>query len=109
MHWSSHGHITRFMELTPGEQTSSQTMAMAAAMAARLGKEPAILKKDIPGFLCNRIAYAMYREAVYLLESGVADAASIERSFRNSVGLWAAMCGPQAPGPLPGNRPRWSC
>jgi 3-hydroxybutyryl-CoA dehydrogenase len=94
MHWSSHGHITRFMELTPGRQTSSQTMTLAAAMAARLGKEPAILKKDIPGFLCNRIAYAMYREAVYLLESGVADAASIERSFRNSVGLWAAMCGP---------------
>jgi 3-hydroxybutyryl-CoA dehydrogenase len=94
MHWSSHGHITRFMELTPGRQTSSQTMTLAAAMAARLGKEPAILNKDIPGFLCNRIAYAMYREAVYLLESGVADAASIERSFRNSVGLWAAMCGP---------------
>ena len=94
MHWSSHGHLTRFMELTPGEQTSSQTMAFAAAMAAQLGKEPAILKKDIPGFVCNRIAYAMYREAVYLLESGVADAATIDRSFRNSVGLWAAMCGP---------------
>jgi 3-hydroxybutyryl-CoA dehydrogenase len=94
MHWSSHGHLTRFMELTPGEQTSPQTMSRAAEIAARLGKEPAVLKKDVPGFLCNRIAYAMYREAVYLLESGVADAETIERSFRNSVGLWAAMCGP---------------
>jgi 3-hydroxybutyryl-CoA dehydrogenase len=94
MHWSSHGHVTRFMELTPGEQTSPQTMEFAAAMAVRLGKEPAILKKDVPGFLCNRIAYAMYREAVHLLESGVADAEAIECSFRNSVGLWAAMCGP---------------
>ncbi len=63
-------------------------------MAERLGKEPAILKTDVPGFLCNRIGYAMIREAVHLLESGVADAASIDRSFRNSVGLWAAMCGP---------------
>ena len=69
-------------------------MAFAAKMAERLGKEPAILKKDIAGFLCNRIAYAMYREAVHLLESGVADASAIECSFRNSVGLWAAMCGP---------------
>jgi 3-hydroxybutyryl-CoA dehydrogenase len=94
MHWSSHGHVTRFMELTPGEKTSQQTMTIAAEMATRLGKEPAILKKDVPGFLCNRIAYAMYREAVHLLESGVADAESIECSFRNSVGLWAAMCGP---------------
>ena len=63
-------------------------------MVAELGKEPAVLKKDIAGFLCNRIGYAMYREAVYLLESGVADAEAIECSFRNSVGLWAAMCGP---------------
>lgn len=94
MHWSSHGHLTRFMELTPGEQTSAETMAFAATMAGRLGKEPAILRKDVPGFLCNRIAYAMYREAVYLLESGVADADTIDRSFRNSIGLWAAMCGP---------------
>ena len=94
MHWSSHGHVTRFMELTPGEQTSPQTMEFAKSMAQRLGKEPAVLKKDIEGFLCNRIAYAMYCEAVHLLESGVADAEAIECSFRNSVGLWAAMCGP---------------
>ena len=94
MHWSSHGHVTRFMELTPGEKTSPQTMEFATAMAEQLGKEPALLKKDIAGFLCNRIAYAMYREAVHLLESGVADAEAIECSFRNSVGLWAAMCGP---------------
>ncbi len=94
MHWSSHGHVTRFLELTPGEQTSAQTMACAKEIAERLGKEPAVLKKDIAGFLCNRIAYAMYREAVHLLESGVADAEAIESSFRNSVGLWAPMCGP---------------
>ena len=94
MHWSSHGHVTRFMELTPGEKTSPQIMEFATAMAKQLGKEPAVLKKDIAGFLCNRIGYAMYREAVHLLESGVADAEAIECSFRNSVGLWAAMCGP---------------
>ena len=94
MHWSSHGHVTRFMELTPGEKTSPQIMEFATATAAQLGKEPAVLKKDVAGFLCNRIAYAMYREAVHLLESGVADAEAIESSFRNSVGLWAAMCGP---------------
>ena len=94
MHWSSHGHVTRFLELTPGEKTSPQVMEFATAMAGRLGKEAAVLKKDIAGFLCNRIGYAMYREAVHLLESGVADAEAIECSFRNSVGLWAAMCGP---------------
>jgi 3-hydroxybutyryl-CoA dehydrogenase len=63
-------------------------------LAQQLGKEPALLKKDIPGFICNRLGYAMYREAIHLLEQGVADAATIDRSVRNSFGLWASFCGP---------------
>ncbi len=93
MHWSRHGHITRFMELTPGDQTSAETMALEEKMAARQGTSY-IEEGHFGGGLCNRIAYTMYREAVNLLESAVADAASIECSFRNSVGLGAAMCGP---------------
>jgi 3-hydroxybutyryl-CoA dehydrogenase len=42
----------------------------------------------------NRIAYAMYREALDLVERGVADFETIDRSLRNTLGLWAASCGP---------------
>ena len=52
------------------------------------------MRKDVPGFIVNRLAYAMYREACNLIELGVADAETIDRSFRNAAGMWAPMCGP---------------
>jgi 3-hydroxybutyryl-CoA dehydrogenase len=94
MHWAEPAHATRFMELIRGAQTSDETLQIAAAMGRRLGKEPCICQKDIPGFIVNRIGYAMYREALNLLESGVADAATIDTAMRNALGLWASVCGP---------------
>ena len=48
----------------------------------------------MPGFIVNRLAYAMYREAIHLVEAGVADVATIDRSCRNAFGLWASIMGP---------------
>ena len=53
-----------------------------------------MLALDTPGFIVNRLAYAMYREAAYLVEQGIADVETVDRSFRNACGLWATMCGP---------------
>ncbi|MDB6059792.1 MAG: mmgB, partial [Verrucomicrobiales bacterium] len=50
MHWAEPAHATRFMELVRGAQTSDETLQVTAAMARRLGKEPCICQKDIPGF-----------------------------------------------------------
>lgn len=94
MHWAEPAHMTRFLELIRGDQTSSEAFEATLAMGHRLGKEPIACQKDVPGFIVNRIAYAMYREACHLIDSGVADADSIDRSLRNSLGLWASICGP---------------
>jgi len=94
MHWAEPAHATRFMEIIRGEQTSDLAIQTALALAGRLGKEPSVLQKEIPGFIVNRIGYAMYREALNLLETGVADAETIDRSVRNALGLWATVCGP---------------
>lgn len=94
MHWAEPADSTRFMELIRGEHTSDKTLATAETMARRLGKDPCIVRKDIPGFIVNRIGYAMYREAVHLLDTGVADAETIDRAMRNAFGLWATACGP---------------
>jgi 3-hydroxybutyryl-CoA dehydrogenase len=94
MHWFEPAHATRFIELIPGEYTSNETMLLAAMIARRCGKEPSTLSKDIPGFIVNRLAYAMYREALNLVELGVADVATIDRSFRNACGVWSTICGP---------------
>lgn len=94
MHWAEPAHATRFMELIRGDQTSDAAFQAAADMARRVGKEPCLCQKDIPGFIVNRLAYAMYREAQALLDAGVADADSIDRAMRNALGLWATLCGP---------------
>jgi 3-hydroxybutyryl-CoA dehydrogenase len=82
------------MELVPGTHTNAATMQAAIKFARRCGKDPSVLAKDVPGFIVNRLGYAVYREALHLLEMGVADAATIDRSFRNSCGLWATVFGP---------------
>lgn len=94
MHWAEPAHATRFMELIRGEKTSDETLQTAAAIARRLGKEPCVCQKDIPGFIVNRIGYAMYREALNILQSGAADATTIDCAMRNAFGLWATICGP---------------
>ena len=94
MHWAEPAHLTRFMELIRGDETSMETLAAAEAMARRLGKDPCICQQDVPGFIVNRIGYAIYREALHLLDSGVADAETIDRAVRNALGLWATVCGP---------------
>jgi 3-hydroxybutyryl-CoA dehydrogenase len=58
------------------------------------GKEPTLLNRDIRGFLSNRMMYAMLREACYLVESGIADIETVDRSFRNDIGYWATIAGP---------------
>lgn len=94
MHWAQPAHLTRFMELIRGNYTSLETLATAETIARRLGKDPCLVRKDVPGFIVNRIGYAMYREALHLLDTGVADAETIDRAVRNAFGLWATVCGP---------------
>lgn len=94
MHWAEPAHATRFLELIRGEATSAETLQRTEELGRRLGKDPTVCQQDVPGFIVNRIAYAMYREALHLVETGVADVETIDRSLRNTLGLWAASCGP---------------
>jgi len=94
MHWAEPAHLTRFLELIRGNDTSDAALDTALQLGLRIGKEPCLVQKDIPAFLINRIGYAIYREAAYLIDMGVADAETIDRAFRNAVGLWAVVCGP---------------
>jgi 3-hydroxybutyryl-CoA dehydrogenase len=94
MHWAEPAYATRFIEVIRGEKTSNAAFQSAVDLAIRAGKEPSLVQKDVPAFVVNRIGYAMLREALHLLETGVADAETIDRSFRHTVGLWASFAGP---------------
>ena len=94
MHWAEPAHITRFMEIICGKDTSPRYAERAFAIAIQLGKEPSLLRKDVCGFITNRIMYAMLREAFHLVESGIASIADIDRSLRNDLGYWITFAGP---------------
>jgi 3-hydroxybutyryl-CoA dehydrogenase len=94
MHWAEPAHATQFMELAGNERTTPAALFAAASLAKSVGKDPCVLNRDIEGLIANRLGYAMYREAFHLLEMGVADIETIDRAFRNSIGVWAAVAGP---------------
>jgi 3-hydroxybutyryl-CoA dehydrogenase len=94
MHWAMPCHLTRFLEVIRGDQTDDQTVEAAIALGRRAGKDPSLVQKDVEGFIVNRVGYAQYREALWLLENGVADAETIDRAIRNARSVWANIAGP---------------
>lgn len=94
MHWAEPAHVTRFMEIICGNLTSRASAGRAMSLAKFWGKEPSLVRKDVRGFITNRISYAMFREAFHLVESGVATVADVDRSLRNDVGYWITFAGP---------------
>ena len=94
IHWDEPAHITRFMEVIVGDETEKRYGREVVALAEAWGKEPSLLKKDIRGFIANRVSYAMFREACHLVDSGVCTMEDVDRSLRNDVGWWMPFAGP---------------
>jgi 3-hydroxyacyl-CoA dehydrogenase len=94
MHWAEPAHVTRFMEIICGKRTSPSFARRAMRWARRWQKEPSLVRKDVRGFITNRISYAMFREACHLVDSGVATFADVDRSLRNDLGYWITFAGP---------------
>jgi 3-hydroxybutyryl-CoA dehydrogenase len=94
MHWAEPAHVTRFMEIICGERTDAAVAGAAIELARGWGKEPTLVKRDIRGFIANRVMYAMIREAFFLVENGYATPADVDRSVRNDVGWWITFAGP---------------
>jgi len=95
LHWDEPADVTIFMEIIQGKMTSPAFFTLAAQIAEHWwGKQPSRVRKDCKGFITNRISYAMFREACYLVDSGIATVEDIDRSVRNDVGWWAGFVGP---------------
>jgi 3-hydroxybutyryl-CoA dehydrogenase len=94
LHWAEPANITRFMEIICGKATSAGNLKRAVRFACSWGKEPSVVRKEIRGFITNRIMYAMLREAFYLVDSGYASVADVDRSLRNDLGYWITFAGP---------------
>ena len=82
MHFFYPPLVMRLVEVVKGTETSEETVQVTAEVVRRMGREPVILRKEIPGFVANRILHAMRREAYFLLEEGVATFADIDKAVR---------------------------
>jgi len=94
IHWDEPAHVTRFMEVIAGEKTGGKSAERAVALARLWGKEPSLVRRDVRGFITNRVSYAMFREACHLVEAGIATIEDVDRSLRNDVGWWITFAGP---------------
>lgn len=94
MHWAEPAEITKYLEISPGVGTAEYATEVGRQIGIRCDKQPTVLNYDLPGLISNRMMYAMMREAIHLVESGVADIETVDRSFRNDIGWWATICGP---------------
>ncbi|MEX2231789.1 MAG: 3-hydroxyacyl-CoA dehydrogenase NAD-binding domain-containing protein [Cyclobacteriaceae bacterium] len=93
-HFFNPAHIIPLVEIVQTESTSSGVAVEIENLLRRCGKVPVILKKDIQGFIANRLQAAVLREACFLLEKGIADARQIDTVMKESIGMRWALSGP---------------
>ena len=94
VHWGEPAHILRFMEVICGDETDQRNAEKVMRLASLWRKEPTLVRRDVRGFITNRIMYAMMREAFYLVENGYATVEDVDRSVRNDMGYWITLAGP---------------
>ncbi len=93
IHWGEPAHVLRFLEVICGKETDIKYAEKIVALAEEWGKEPSLVKKDIRGFITNRLMYAMMREGINLVENGYATIEDIDRACRNDMGYWITFAG----------------
>lgn len=93
MHWINPPALIPLVEVVRGEKTAPETAELVCALALRLGKKP-ICCRDVPGFVLNRLQFALLREALYLVDSGAADAEDVDGAVKYGLGLRYACLGP---------------
>jgi 3-hydroxybutyryl-CoA dehydrogenase len=93
LHWGEPAHVTRFLEVICGKKTRLALAQRVFDLSSRWDKEPTLVRKDVRGFVTNRLMYALMREAFHLVDSGVATVQDVDRAARNDAGYWIGYLG----------------
>lgn len=96
-------HLLPCVEIAGGGQTSRETVDLARRFMEDLGKSPVVLNHEVPGYIVNRLQAALLREALDLVEKGVASAEDVDKAFRTGIGLRDPILGPLLRVHLAGN------
>jgi 3-hydroxyacyl-CoA dehydrogenase len=91
-HWMNPPHLMPPVEVVRGERTSDAAVELTCGLARRIGRIPIRVEKDVPGFLWNRLQLALIREALHVVEQGIASPEAVDEAITSGLGLrWAAV------------------
>jgi 3-hydroxybutyryl-CoA dehydrogenase len=93
-HWWNPPYLVPLVEVIGTEWTSPTAMEWTLALHTAAGKQPVHVKKDVPGFVGNRLQHALWREAISLVENGICDAETVDTVIKASFGRRLAVLGP---------------
>lgn len=93
-HFWNPPHLIPLVEVVPGDDTSSETVEHIYALLASLGKHPVRVKRDVPGFVGNRLQHALWREAISIVDQGIAEPAVVDEVVKMGFGIRLPVLGP---------------
>ena len=101
-HFWNPPHLVPLVEVVQTEKTSDAVIARSMDLLRDVGFKPVHVRKDIPGFIGNRLQHALKREAIALVADGVCDAETIDDVVKNGFGARMAVLGPMEQSDLVG-------
>jgi 3-hydroxybutyryl-CoA dehydrogenase len=93
MHYWNPAHLIPLVEVVPHSETKLEVLEFVRALLVQCDMLPILLRKEIPGFIGNRLAFALQREAMSLIANGVATAEDIDKVVTNGFGRRVPVCG----------------
>lgn len=93
MHWSNPPHLIPMIEVIPGERTEQRVVDDTSELVRRFGYHP-VVEREVPGFVENRILYAILRECLDLVDRGIIDPEGLDLNVRWGIGYKLAVIGP---------------
>ena len=85
-HFWNPPHLMPLVEIVKGAETSQQTLNTLASILKKAGKSPVVVRKDTPGQLGNRLFHALLREAIYIVQEGIASVEDVDTAIKNGFG-----------------------
>jgi 3-hydroxybutyryl-CoA dehydrogenase len=93
-HWWNPPYLVPLVEVIGTQWTAQKAIDWTMELHAAVGKKPAHVKKDVPGFIGNRLQHALWREAISLVEHGICDAETVDEVVKAAFGRRLAVLGP---------------
>jgi 3-hydroxyacyl-CoA dehydrogenase len=82
LHYWNPPHLIPLVEITQGEHTAEATVDAVLGLMRRCGQVPVVARKDVPGHIANRLQHALFREAMYMVQEGIASVEDVDLRSR---------------------------